>query len=90
MGAIDQLDRHVASLLANEHAFVITSLAPPGVVIQLDGHGAERLAMTFSGFIATITQARACSKLSRWQSRKWFIALSPNGSAFVRPTRDYS
>ena len=44
---------------------VITSLAPPGVVIQLDGHGAERLAMTFSGFIATITQARACSKLSR-------------------------
>jgi hypothetical protein len=27
--------------------FVITSLALPGVVIQLDGHGAERLAMTF-------------------------------------------
>jgi hypothetical protein len=25
---------------------VITSLAPPGVVIQLDGHAAERLAMT--------------------------------------------
>jgi hypothetical protein len=28
------------------------------VVIQLDGHGAERLAMTFSGLIAAITQAR--------------------------------
>ena len=27
------------------------------MVIQLDGHGAERLAMTFSGFIAAITQA---------------------------------
>jgi hypothetical protein len=26
--------------------FVITSPALPGVVIQLDGHGAERLAMT--------------------------------------------
>jgi hypothetical protein len=28
---------------------VITSLAPPGVVIQLDGHAAERLAMTPRG-----------------------------------------
>jgi hypothetical protein len=64
---------------SNEHAFVITSLAPPGVVIQLDGHGAERLALTFSEFIATITQARACSKLSRWQSGKWFIALITEG-----------
>jgi hypothetical protein len=35
------------------------------VVIQLDGHGAERLAMTFSGFIVAYTQARACSGLSR-------------------------
>jgi hypothetical protein len=26
--------------------FVITSPASPGVVIQLDGHGAKRLAMT--------------------------------------------
>ncbi len=55
---------------ANEHVFVITRLASPGVVIQpfdgltapsgaegLDGHGAERLAMTFSAFIAAITQA---------------------------------
>ena len=46
----------------NSHQFVITSRAPPGVVIQpfdrltalsgvegLDGHGAERLAMTCSG-----------------------------------------
>jgi hypothetical protein len=32
--------------------FVITSPAGPGVVIQLDGHGAERLAMTVSAFIA--------------------------------------
>jgi hypothetical protein len=31
---------------ANEHVFFITSLAPPGVVIQLDDHGAERLLMT--------------------------------------------
>jgi hypothetical protein len=31
---------------------VITSLAPPGVVIQLDGRAAERLAMTPWGFIA--------------------------------------
>ena len=46
-------------------SFVITSLAPPGVVIQLDGHGAERLAMTFSGFIATITQAAALAAGSR-------------------------
>jgi hypothetical protein len=29
--------------------FVITSLASPGVVIQLDGCGAKRLAMTLSG-----------------------------------------
>ena len=50
---------------ANEHVFVITSLAPPGVVIQLDGHGAERLAMTFSGFIAAITQAAALAAGSR-------------------------
>ena len=40
----------------HKHVFVITSLAPPGVVIQLDGHGAKRLAMTFSGFIAAVTQ----------------------------------
>jgi hypothetical protein len=45
--------------------FVIPSLAPPGVVIQLDGHGAERLAMTFSGFIADITQAAALAAGSR-------------------------
>ena len=45
--------------------FVITSLAPPGVVIQLDGHGAERLAMTFSGFIAAIMQAAALDAGSR-------------------------
>ena len=50
---------------ANEHVFVITSPAPPGVVIQLDGHGAERLAMTFSGFIAAITQAAALAGGSR-------------------------
>jgi hypothetical protein len=31
---------------ANEHLFVITSPASPGVVIQLDGQGAKRLAMT--------------------------------------------
>ena len=48
-----------------EHVFVITSLAPPGVVIQLDGHGAERLAMSFSGFIAAITQAAALAAGSR-------------------------
>ena len=53
-----QLDCHgTLCATANEHVFVITSLAPPGVVIQLDGHGAERLAMTFSGFIAPSTQA---------------------------------
>jgi hypothetical protein len=39
-GAIDQLDRHVASLLLMNTRLVITSLAPPGVVIQLDGHAA--------------------------------------------------
>jgi hypothetical protein len=59
------MDCRVASLLANEHVFVVTSLAPPGVVIQLDGHGAERLAMTFSGFIAAITQAAALAAGSR-------------------------
>jgi len=37
----------------------------PGVVIQLDGHGAERLAMTFSRFIAAITQAPALAASSR-------------------------
>jgi hypothetical protein len=42
---------------ANEHLFVITSPDSPGVVIQLDGHGAKRLAMTQCGFIAFITQA---------------------------------
>ena len=49
----------------NEHVFVITSLAPPGVVIQLDGHGAERLAMTLSGsLLPSLTQAPlvACSR----------------------------
>ena len=33
----------------NEHVFVIASLALRGVVIQLDGRGAQRLAMTPSG-----------------------------------------
>ena len=61
-----QLDcRGALGAPANEHVFVITSLAPPGVVIQLDGHGAERLAMTFSGFIAAITQAAALAAGSR-------------------------
>ena len=32
---------------------VITSPAVPGVVIQLDGHGAKRLAMTLRVFIAS-------------------------------------
>ena len=50
---------------SNEQVFVITSLAPPGVVIQLDGHGAERVAMTFSGFIAAITQGAALAAGSR-------------------------
>ena len=50
---------------ANEDVFVIRSLAPPGVVIQLDGHGAQRLAMTFSGFIAIITLAAALAAGSR-------------------------
>ena len=36
-----------------------------GVVIQLDGHGAERLAMTFLGFIAAITQAATLAAGSR-------------------------
>jgi hypothetical protein len=42
---------------SNEHVFVITNLAPPGVVIQLDGYGAMGLAMTFFAFTARITQA---------------------------------
>ena len=56
----DQLDRHVAfcSSLMNT-GFVITSPALPGVVIQLDGHGAKRLAMTGSWFIALVTQGAA-------------------------------
>ena len=58
-----QLDRRCAP--ANEHVFVITSLAPPRVVIQLDGHGAKRLAMTFSRFISAITQAAALAANSR-------------------------
>ena len=42
-----QLNRHGALRApSNEHRFVITSPAAPGVVIQLDGHGAKRLAMT--------------------------------------------
>ena len=61
-----QLDcRGAPGAPANEHVFVITSLAPPGVVIQLDGHGAERLAMTFSGLIAAITQAATLAAGSR-------------------------
>ena len=71
---------------ANEHAFVITSLAPPGVVIQLDGHGAERLAMTFSGFIAAITPAAALAAGSRndkslKQSGRRYSVLSPAQSS---------
>ena len=73
---------------ANEHVFVITSLAPPGVVIQLDGHGAERLAMTFSGFIAAITQAAALAAGSRndkslKQSGRWY----QKSGARIRETR---
>jgi hypothetical protein len=45
--------------------FVITSLAPPSVVIQLDGPRRERLAMTFSRFIAAIPQAAALAAGSR-------------------------
>jgi hypothetical protein len=43
---------------------VITSPATPGVVIQLDGHDAERLAMTFSAFVAVSIQVETCSTLS--------------------------
>jgi hypothetical protein len=35
------------------------------VVIQLDGHGADRLAMTFSVFIAAIAQAAALAAGAR-------------------------
>ena len=59
-----------------EHVFVITRLAPPGVVIQLDGHGAERLAKTFSGFIAAITQAAALAAGSRDDDKR--ICDSPS------------
>jgi hypothetical protein len=41
----------------HEHLFCHHESGCAGVVIQLDGRGAERLAMTFSGFIATTTQA---------------------------------
>jgi hypothetical protein len=61
-----QLDRRGALCApANEHVLVITSLAPPGVVLHWMATGAERLAMTFSGFIAAITQPRACCRLSQ-------------------------
>src|SRR5687768_1784487 len=35
--------------LLTKRVFVITSLASPGVVIQLDGRGEKRLVMTLSG-----------------------------------------
>jgi hypothetical protein len=44
-------------------SFVIMSPAKPGVVIQLDGHDAKRLAMTFPGFIAVSAQIQTCSRL---------------------------
>jgi hypothetical protein len=53
------MDCFVAPLLLMNTWFVIMSPAAPGVVIQLDGHGAKRLAMTFSGFVVAYTQARA-------------------------------
>jgi hypothetical protein len=43
---------------------VITSLAPPGVVIQLDGHAAERLAMTPQGSLPYHGTARRSFELS--------------------------
>jgi hypothetical protein len=57
-----QLDRHgVLRTPANEHArFVITSPTSSGVVIQPDGHGAERLAMTLMGFIRTHHASGRC------------------------------
>jgi hypothetical protein len=48
------MDCFVAPLLLMNTWFVIMSPAAPGVVIQLDGHGAKRLAMTFLGFNAAI------------------------------------
>ena len=67
--------------------FVITSLAPPGVVIQLDGRGAERLAMTFSGFIAAITQAAALAAGSRNASPVIDAASASDRRAVMVPPR---
>jgi hypothetical protein len=52
------------------------------VVIQLDGHGAERLDMTVSGFIAAITQAAALAAGSRNDKRlkesgRWYRIEDP-------------
>jgi hypothetical protein len=67
-GAIDQLVRHVASLRLMNTRLVITSLAPPGVVIQLDGHAAERLAMTPLSSLPYQPTARRWSPLPQPQN----------------------
>jgi hypothetical protein len=52
-----------SGLLMNTR-LVITSLAPPGVVIQLDGRAAERLAMTPRGSLPYHGTARRSGELS--------------------------
>jgi hypothetical protein len=52
-------------LLLMNTRLVITSLAPPGVVIQLDGHAAERLAMTPRGSLPYHGTARRLLELSQ-------------------------
>src|SRR6187401_349265 len=76
-----QLDCHGAfcAPAANERVFVITSLAPPRVVIQLDGHGAERLLMTFPGFIAAITQRRVLKQSNQVNTS----AANPNRTVTI-------
>jgi hypothetical protein len=54
---------------------VITSLAPPGVVIQLDGPGAERLAMT-PEVHCPITQRLGVGPRSRNDKQRVFICRS--------------
>jgi hypothetical protein len=72
-----QLDDHVASLQMNTR-LVITSLAPPGVVIQLDGHGAERLAMTPRGSLPYRT-ARRFVRVLAMTMPKSFLLSAPHG-----------
>jgi len=62
---------------------VITSPAPPGVVIQPDGHDATRFAMTRMGSLGLSIQALGLGLSSRDDNRIRAIGMNPRARTIL-------